>query len=92
MNNQPQISVEDSPPPNGMTEAVPHHKPATMKYSDVAAELQVDVETVRRMVNRGDLPEPLRLSRSVCRIRRADFEQWLKDGAPKRNRKRSRAK
>lgn len=56
---------------------------AMMSVDDIAAELQCSGKHVRRMFDNGTLPRPIKLG-SLIRLSRADFDQWVSDGCPKR--------
>ena len=48
---------------------------------DVADICGVATETIRRLTDRGAMPMPVRLGRSV-RYRLDDIESWIGDGCP----------
>ncbi|HBE62681.1 MAG TPA: DNA-binding protein [Rhodopirellula baltica] len=54
---------------------------AMMSVDDVANELGCSSRHVRRLIDRGKLPRPIRLG-SLVRILRADFDHWLNAGCP----------
>lgn len=58
-------------------------RPALLTLKDIAAELQVSVRTVQRLVPLGKLPVPVRVGRQ-WRWRRTDIEKWIAAGCPSR--------
>lgn len=61
------------------SEPEPQRSPV-MTPDDVAAMLQINVRTLRRMRLAGELPEPL-LFGTRTRWRRADIEKWIAERA-----------
>jgi excisionase family DNA binding protein len=53
-----------------------------LTVNDVAAMLSCSTRHVRRLIDAGLCPAPLRLSKLV-RLRRSDIEQWIADGCPR---------
>ena len=51
------------------------------KYRDLQADLGLSESTVRRMVERGEFPPPLRLSQRSIGWPEETIEQWLKERA-----------
>ncbi len=47
---------------------------------DLAALLQIDERTLRRLVREGAVPPPIRIAGRILRWRRADLDRWLDAG------------
>lgn len=56
--------------------------PAMFDVEAVAGMLGVSTRHVRRLVDAGKCPQPVRLGR-VCRWPRPAIESWIADGCPK---------
>ena len=52
-----------------------------VSVSDVGEMCDIANETVRRLTDRGAMPMPVRLGRSV-RYRLSEIETWIADGCP----------
>jgi predicted DNA-binding transcriptional regulator AlpA len=48
----------------------------------LAAYLQVDVRTLRRLEREGAIPRPARIGGRIDRWRQGDIDAWLESGAP----------
>ena len=60
-------------------ETKPKQRLATTRR--VAETMDVAPETIRRLTDRGVMPNPVRLGRAV-RYRIDEIEQWIADGCP----------
>lgn len=65
----------------------PPNEAALLTISDVASMCSCSTRHVRRLIDGGLCPAPIRLSRLV-RLRRSDVEQWIVDGCPRDRRAR----
>lgn len=54
--------------------------PALLTITQAAARLQVDERTLRRMIDAGRCPAPIRLSRQIVRINVETWEAWIAGG------------
>jgi excisionase family DNA binding protein len=55
--------------------------PAMLDVFDLAARLKVSTRHLRRLIDAGKCPPPVRLGRS-CRWPAVTVEQWIADGCP----------
>ncbi|UIY40824.1 helix-turn-helix transcriptional regulator [Methylobacterium radiotolerans] len=60
-----------------MSSFAPTNPRAVIRLPDVAAELGIHPDTLRKMCHAGDGPRLLRLSTRCYGVRRADLETWL---------------
>ena len=51
--------------------------PELLTAEAVADILNVSIRTIWRMIERGQLPEPVRFNRKLVRWRRADVTAWV---------------
>jgi predicted DNA-binding transcriptional regulator AlpA len=61
------------------TRAMP--SPGMLDVFDLAARLKVSTRHLRRLIDAGKCPQPVRLGRS-CRWPAVTVEQWILDGCP----------
>lgn len=55
-----------------------HSQPRMIDVREVATILSISTRSVWRLVSRGDLPQPIRLGRTV-RWRSTDIDRWIED-------------
>ncbi|MFT5304331.1 MAG: excisionase family DNA binding protein [Mariniblastus sp.] len=67
---------------DGSDHAGPASVAELLSINDVAAMLSCSTRHVRRLIDSGLCPAPLRLS-NLVRLRRTDVEQWIQDGCPR---------
>jgi excisionase family DNA binding protein len=65
-------------------------KPAMLTAHDVGNLINCSPRTVRRLVDLGQIPKPVRLG-GMVRWPRQAIEQWLADGCPAASARRRRA-
>jgi excisionase family DNA binding protein len=56
-------------------------RPKMMSNNGIAKELQFSLQTVRRLIDSGAMPEPYRIGR-LLRTPRETFEKWVDLGCP----------
>lgn len=55
-----------------------------LTIAELAKLLDVSQTQVARMRNNGLIPEPVKINRQVVRWRRADIDNWINEGCPRR--------
>ena len=55
---------------------------AVMTIKDVARELDCCTRTVKRLIDSGEIPAPVRLRKSLTRWPRQVIETWIANGFP----------
>ncbi|XZE20284.1 helix-turn-helix transcriptional regulator [Pirellulaceae bacterium SH449] len=71
MSNEPRIQNEDS---------------QLITIQEVASLLRLSVRSVRRLISRGDLSEPLKIGRSV-RWKKRTIQEWIDQGCNENSKK-----
>jgi excisionase family DNA binding protein len=61
-----------------MPEREEAQRPELLSAQQVAERLSISVRTVQRMVQRGELPRPIRYNRKLIRWPTAEIEAYLK--------------
>lgn len=61
-----------------LSQVAGHSQPQMIDVREVATILSISTRSVWRLVSRGDLPQPIRLGRTV-RWRSTDIDRWIED-------------